>query len=766
MRFVSLSRAGTPRRSYYPVSSMAGDGTAKKSRLKLPAIKGRLLWILLSIVAVSGLVYAAGFHVTSLLQGPIDGVIPLLIYNVSVVAAYLAIYKLISDRYRSRPSSSVRVFWTPIVSGIIVLALGYYISRLGRLDNLESLGAQIDVLGFDLDTGRPLALATIFKMNVLTILQVVFAFLLLLGFRSLVLVKRTRASQRNWYLLIAFMVFASITVFMKPARLELTLFQRLALLPAVVFMVINSIQLSWIAFLSFKEKLASILLSTVLLAVLILIGFMDEAVTAGLDVIKGNYRYMKHYSYPLGVFTSLTVIFGVIYSSTAFLSLLFHLPTTRAFRQKAGELAAMQSFSTLVGQVLESEKLFSTVVESPVSAEIAESGWLALADSSAGTLKPQVVSAVSFGRNEIEKMVDVSALFDELNTTRQPIHLEHAVADHRIKARPGDGLGSVFGIPLVARNECLGALFFAKSMSRAFEPDDLEAITGFAAQAAMALDNSRLFTERLEMERLERELSIAREVQQKLLPQRLPALDGLSIAATSVPALEVGGDYYDFLEVDDHRLAVIVADVSGKGTSAAFYMAELQGIFKSVAQISPEPDSFLSAANRALRDLLEKNVFISVIYALLDTETGVVQFARAGHCPVAISDLSGTANFVRSRGMGLGLDPGPVFSRTLEVVDHQLQPGDVFVLYTDGLVESRSENGDEYGYERLLDALAENRHEDAFELHNALVRDLNGFVVDGQYGDDMTIVIMKWHGAASVAPELTSLIREESSTTM
>ncbi|NND72603.1 MAG: GAF domain-containing protein, partial [Rhodothermales bacterium] len=482
--------------------------------MKLPAIKGRFLWILLSIVTVASVVYAAAFHVTSLLQGPIEGVFPLLIYNVVIIAGYLAIYKLISDRYRSRPSSSVRVFWTPIVSGVLVLALGYYISRLGRLDGLESLGAQIDVLGFDLDSGRPLALATIFKMNVLTILQVVFAFLLLLGFRSLVLVKRTRASQRNWYLLVALMVVASASVFMKPARLDLTLIQRLALLPAVVFMVVNSIQLSWIAFLSFKEKLSSIFLSTILLAVLLLIGFMDEPLAAGVDVIQGNYRYMKHYSYPLSVFTSLTVIFGIIYSSTAFLSLLFHLPTTRAFRQKAGELAAMHSFSTLVGQVLERDKLYSTVVESPVSAEIADSGWLALADYSTGTLRPQVVSAISFERSEIEKMVDVPALFDELNSTRQPIHLEHAVADHRVKARPGDGLGSLFAIPLVARDECMGALFFAKSITRAFEPDDLEAITGFAAQAAMALDNSRLFAERLEKERLERELSIAREVQQ------------------------------------------------------------------------------------------------------------------------------------------------------------------------------------------------------------------------------------------------------------
>lgn len=725
---------------------MAAKATAKTSRLKSLPSSGRFVRLLLYVIAVGALVYAVGFHLTSLVQGAIEGIVPLLVYNIVVVGGFLSIYKLLSDRYRRRPSSSVRVFWTPVVAGVIVLAVGYYTSRLGRLDDLAALGADVDVLGFDLDSGRPLALATIFKMNVLSIGLAIFSFLLLLGFRSLILVKRTRSSQRNWYLLIALMVAASLVVFMKPARLELTVIQRLFIIPAVAFMIVNAMQLSWIAFLSFKEKMASIVLSLILLVVLSFIGFMDESVFSGFEAIVGNYRYLKHYSYPLAIFTSLTIIFGLIYCSTAFLSLLFHLPTTRAFRQKAGELAAMQSFSSLVGQVLEQDSLYETVVESPVNAEIADCAWLALADSSSGSLEPKIASTVNIGRTAVRELIDVPALYDELSSSRQAIHLEHAVADHRVRARPGDGIGTLFGIPLVARGECMGALFVAKSIAQGFERDDLEAVSGFAAQAALALDNSRLFTERLEMERLERELSIAREVQQKLLPQKLPELPGVSIAATSVPALEVGGDYYDFFKISDNLLAVIVADVSGKGTSAAFYMAELQGIFKAVVQITPEPGDFLNAANQALSDLLEKNVFISVVYGLLDTASGEFRLARAGHCPPAVSDVSGQSHLIRSRGLGLGLDRGSIFSSTLEVYTHNLEPGDVFVLYTDGVVESRNQDQEEYGYQRVLQALSDNRHEDAFELHNALVRDLNDFVVNGEYGDDMTIVILKWTG--------------------
>ncbi|MCH7646618.1 MAG: SpoIIE family protein phosphatase, partial [Nitrospinae bacterium] len=187
-----------------------------------------------------------------------------------------------------------------------------------------------------------------------------------------------------------------------------------------------------------------------------------------------------------------------------------------------------------------------------------------------------------------------------------------------------------------ARNEALGALFVAREVTHGFEKDDVEAISIFAAQAALALDNARLFEEQIEKERLARELAIAKEVQHKLLPQCLPSLEGLTLAASSVSAQEVGGDYYDFVQLDDQRLAFIVGDVSGKGTSAAFYMAEMQGVFQSVSHIAPDPQDFLTHANRALANSLEKNVFISVIYGVLDLKKEEIVLARAGHCPAAM----------------------------------------------------------------------------------------------------------------------------------
>jgi serine phosphatase RsbU (regulator of sigma subunit) len=160
-----------------------------------------------------------------------------------------------------------------------------------------------------------------------------------------------------------------------------------------------------------------------------------------------------------------------------------------------------------------------------------------------------------------------------------------------------------------------------------------------------------------------------------------------------------------------------------------------------------------------------------VIYGVLDTRREEITLARAGHCPAARITFNGEACYLRSQGLGLGLDRGEFFRNTLSEETLRLQPGDVFVLYTDGVVESRNPLGEEYGYERLLDLLQMQRHEDASDLHDALLHDLNTFIGSTEYDDDLTLVVLKWHGIdlaalrstteprhhlAQLAPELPS----------
>lgn len=705
---------------------------------------GRTQVVIMSLLFALCFGIGLSFHVFEWsTQTPASPLLKLL-YEAVLIVGYSSLAVVLNEIYKTRRTSPARSMWTIIATGVSALAIGSIVSRIGG----AVTGGDLGVPGFDLETGVPLALASIFKMNILSLVHTTFVLFLLLKLKDLVLVKRSKSSQRNWYAMIAAMLLVSLSVITNEPGDPLTEIQTVALIIVAVFMVVNAFRLSWIVFLSFREKFAAIGLSF-LLGMLLFLGYgvLGEGPLTGI-ILPGGYAYIEYYSYSVSIFLSQATFFGALYGTTSFLSLLFHLPTSSEFTQRAGERAAMHSLTHLVGQVFDTESLYSTITAAPVEAGSATVSWLAVPDVHSGSLKPRIVASHGIDIKRIEKLVDSQALYNDVVQQREPVHLEQAPADHRIDAKPGDGLGSLLITPLMARGEVLGALFVAKDVVRGFERDDLQAISIYAAQAAVSMDNALLFEQQIEKERLSRELSIAREVQQRLLPQKTPELNGLSIAASSVSAHEVGGDYYDFVELDENRIAVIIGDVSGKGTSAAFYMAEMQGVFQSLSRLAPSPIEFLTHANTALAHSMDRNVFITVIYGLLDLKKEIFVIARAGHCPAAVIDQMGNCRYLRSSGMGLGLDRTSLFKSSLFEEEISLNPGDVFALYTDGVVESRSLAGEEYGYDRLLQVLKEHRHDDAPEIHSAVLEDLNFFLQGREYDDDMTLVIIKWHGVA------------------
>ena len=701
----------------------------------------RRLWLTLFIVCwLFGLVYsiAAWQNAPASVRGWA------LLYDIAAVGGFMALGLAINGYFKPKRIAPGRTFWTTFLLSLLFIVVGRIIGSLGHTEpfvvGLDSVGWSTDEL---------VTIYDVLKNNILSLIEVSFALLLLLRLRDLVLYKRTRSSLRNWRLMLVLIAVAALSTFgLGPASADSFLLQQLMIVPAVVFMIVNAFRLSWIAFLSFREKMASIGLS-VLLLIILAVGFG----TGTADV----YDYLGHYSYPLRLFVVLCMTFGIIYSLTAFLSLLFHLPTTSDFQQKAGEIAAMHTLTHLSSDVFDRSRLAERIAASAVDAGTARSAWLAAAESSSGSMRPQVLATHGqLSAEQIEKCINLSDFYEELVRTGEPILLDEATVDHRVHVQPGGAINSLLVLPLRARDHMLGALFVAKEVSYGFERDDVEAVSVFAAQAALAFDNAQLFEEQLEKERLAREMAIARDVQQRLLPDVLPEMKGISISASSVSALEVGGDFYDFMELEDGRLAVIIADVSGKGNSAAFYMAELQGIFRALSPLTPSPVDFLCHANRALATALERHVFVSVVYGVLDPQEGTFMIARAGHCPVAAVRDDGATRLLRPSGLGLGLDTGPLFRRSLEVERVQMEPEEVFVLYTDGVVESRNASNEQYGYDRLLSSLRSHREKDSDALHGALISDLRTFLGTDTYDDDMTLAVLKWHGVTEDEPTLIS----------
>ena len=260
----------------------------------------------------------------------------------------------------------------------------------------------------------------------------------------------------------------------------------------------------------------------------------------------------------------------------------------------------------------------------------------------------------------------------------------------------------------------------------------------------MAESVQDLLREQADKERLEEELRIARKIQMSLLPQGTVTLPGLRVAALCLPAEEVGGDYYDLLPLSETRMGVLVADVSGKGTSAALYMAELKGLVLSLSRIYDSPARLLGEANRILAANMDPRSFITMTYAVVDTARRTMTYARAGHNPI-IQLSNGMTRVLTPAGLGLGMDRGERFEEILEEAEVPLAGGDVFLFFTDGLSEAMNGRAELFGERRLRDVLEHviETESDEVELKDRILDEIRNFVGDAAQHDDMTMVILK-----------------------
>jgi sigma-B regulation protein RsbU (phosphoserine phosphatase) len=308
-----------------------------------------------------------------------------------------------------------------------------------------------------------------------------------------------------------------------------------------------------------------------------------------------------------------------------------------------------------------------------------------------------------------------------------------------------------------------------------------ELATSFNSMTA-SIEN--LLREAAEKKRLEEELRIAHEIQMSLLPQGPLAMPGLSATALCIPAREVGGDYYDFLPLDGHRVGILIADVSGKGTSAALYMAQLKGLILSLSTIHTSPRALLVAANRSIAKHLDARSFITVAYAVVDLGGRTMTYARAGHTPLIhvpgqagaspprpdesgerLASTSGgdapsggrRARILAPSGMvvGLKIDDGEMFEQQLEEQTIPLTAGDLYLFFTDGISEAMNSAGDCFGEVRL-GRLAE-AHADlpSEELRERILHEVSAFVDGAPQHDDMTMVLVKVDEAPLPATETT-----------
>jgi len=502
---------------------------------------------------------------------------------------------------------------------------------------------------------------------------------------------------------------------------------------SLVLISINSLRVSWIAFLSKKEKLYLLFLSIVI-AVLFLFN-SQYCYRDNISVVNS----LQMYSGGLWTYLVSMMLYGVIYSFVIFFTALFHLPTAEAFDRKAEEVSSLMDLSKIITQVFDKKQLSETVVSLSSKVCNSDCAWLVTSEND----EIEIQSVMNIGYVEAEKitrkiLLEVSDKIEETITlTRSSIRITY---ENDLKIY---NFSSIAIAPLIRHNQNRGYIIAAKRNNSLFDDEDKKALSAYADYASVAFENANLFADSIEKERMKKELEVARDIQYKIIPEQIPVLKNAQVAARFNPAYEVGGDYYDFFEIPGGNLGFVVADVSGKGISAAFIMAEVKGIFESLSKTISTPKEILSRANEILKKSLDKKSFVTAMYGILNTETGKVVLARAGHMPAILIRENGIER-IAPNGIGLGLDNGINFNQFIAELEIQLNYNDILTLYSDGITESKNDKLEDFGMEKFEQILVDNRNLPVEEIADRIIESVDDFSKDYIQHDDITLVLFKW----------------------
>ena len=419
-------------------------------------------------------------------------------------------------------------------------------------------------------------------------------------------------------------------------------------------------------------------------------------------------------------------------------------------------------------ETIRPQELHRLIVEGATRILDAHGGALYLTDRTGGKLTPAFIS------NGCPPLVDVpSNILQQAAAT--PIALESYLRLHSIT--PGEGLigrvwqagqsvclkefseapelaklrGSAFGsssvmaVALRYGQQDLGVLAVANGpMGSPFSQSDFVVFKSIAEQSAFALYNAIIYSMANEKKRLDHDLEIARDIQRILLPAEAPAINGFQISGINVPARQVSGDYFDYIHVDDERLGVAIADVSGKGVPASLIMAICRSVLRAEAVRNPSPADVLRKVNRQLYPDIKEDMFISMAYLILDHERNGITLARAGHdAPLLYRQESQTVTPVKSPGMVVGIDSGNVFDRLTADFAIRLERDDCLVLYTDGVTEALNTEGDEFGLERTIQSVRASASNGAPAIVKQLIGDVRNFTGSHPQNDDITLIAIR-----------------------
>ena len=395
---------------------------------------------------------------------------------------------------------------------------------------------------------------------------------------------------------------------------------------------------------------------------------------------------------------------------------------------------------------LDLNEVLNRVMDEVVQAVEAERGFVMLSEDEG---KLVFKTARGIDRNTIEDpQFQVSrSIVERVAREGQPVLTSDAQSDERFSMRQSIrllGLRSILCVPLNLKDKILGVIYVDNRLQTGiFSRSDLDLVSAIASNAAIAIENARLYQLAVERGRLERELQMARQVQASLLPTEVPEFEGWEFIATWQPASQVAGDYYDFIPLQDGNLGLVIGDVTDKGMPAALFMALTRTCIRAYLSYANSPlQAILNANNQICMDSSD-GMFVTLFYAQLDPKSGELIYVNAGHNPPILirsgEDGSAQLTHLTRTGMALGVECETSYGQKQIF----MKPGDSLLIYTDGLTDTINEEGEAFGLERIERVMISQREQSAGEIVSSILLNIQEFSVASDPFDDITLMMIK-----------------------
>jgi len=417
---------------------------------------------------------------------------------------------------------------------------------------------------------------------------------------------------------------------------------------------------------------------------------------------------------------------------------------------KGRELSAIRAVSQVLTTTIELDNLLRLIVDKLVETLDVERCTLFLVDEERQELYSRMLVEGSGLLSEIRLKIGegiaghVAATGEHLNVTDADLDPRHVRLFDQIS---GFHTRTILTVPMYnPQQKIIGVIQLLNKKTGPFTIRDERVLSVMATQAAISIENARLYEREITQRLVNQELDTARNIQTSFLPQSLPQIEGWDIAAYWRPMLSVAGDFYDFYTLPDGRLAVLIADVSGKGVPAALFMALSVTVLRFAMGLGFSPSELLYRANDAILADQRSTMFATTFVAYLDINSGLVEFASAGHNPALLfraEQATGEANYHCEYLDAVGVALGVFAEVSFEEQYRQMKTGDILVFYTDGITEILNASGEEFGEERLERLVAENASCPTQEIKDLIVKSVALFSQDGTPYDDETLVIVK-----------------------